>query len=187
MLDLPENESYEMEAVKLKGATPLLEDADGKPLACRNKFGKGNVIVSTIDCLVPKTSFNGADDKVLNNLVYGKKFPFIEYFLKNIVGEVLPLEVKGDIEYGLNKLSDGWLLYLINNKGVTKFTNKEQSLDMTKTAKVEVSLRNIKAAAITELREQKSIPKDDKNNSFSIEIPPGDVRVLKIKNYAREL
>ncbi|MFA6569422.1 MAG: hypothetical protein WCS96_14515 [Victivallales bacterium] len=182
MLDLPENESYEMEAVKLKGAVPLLEDAGGNVLACKNSFGKGNVIISTIDCLVPKTSFNGADDKVLNQLVYGKKFPFVEYFLKNIVGEVLPLEVRGDVEYGLNKLPDGWLLYLINNKGVTKFTNKEQTLDMTKTAKVEVSLRNIKAAAITELREQKTVLKDDKNNSFSIEVPPGNVRVLKIKN-----
>ena len=117
----------------------------------------------------------------MGKMVYGRKFPFVEYFLKNIVSEVLPLEVKGDIEYGLNKLPDGWLLYLINNKGITKFTNKEQTLDMSKTAKVEVSLRNIKASAITELREQKAIVRDDKNNSFTVDVPPGDIRVVKIK------
>jgi hypothetical protein len=175
-------EKYEMERVTLKGATTLLEDASGNVLACKNSFGKGNVIVSMIDCLVPKNNMGNQDENVLGNMVYGKKFPFVEYFLKNIVREVLPLEVKGDIEYGLNKLSDGWLLYLINNKGVTKFTNKEQVLDISKTAKVEVFLRNIKASTVTELREQKIVPKDDKNNSFNIEVPPGAVRVFKIGN-----
>ena len=174
-------DSYEMEVVKLKGATTLLRDAADNVLACKNGFGKGNVIVSTVDCLVPKS---GADDKggyFMDTLVYKKKFPFVEYFLKDIVGEVLPLEVKGDIEYGMNKLDDGWLLYLINNKGVTKFTNKEQALDPSKTAKVEVSLKNIKAAEITELREQKAIVKDGKTNAFTVEVPPGGVKVVKIK------
>ncbi|MFA6569027.1 MAG: hypothetical protein WCS96_12515 [Victivallales bacterium] len=177
--DLPE--SYEMEAVKLKGAVPLLEDAGGNILACKNRFGKGNVIVSTVDCLVPKNSMDDQAGNMLEKMVYGKNFPFVEYFLKNIVSETLPVEVKGDIEYGLNKLSDGWLLYLINNKGVTKFTNKEQTFDMSKTAKVEVSLRSIKASAITELREQKIVPRDDKNNSFTVDVPPGNIRVVKIK------
>jgi len=168
-------EEYEMKAVKLKGATPLLEDARGNVLACQNRYGKGNVIVATVDYLLPKT----------NNVewpggVYGKTFPFVEYFLRSFVKEVLPLEVKGDIEYGLNKLDDAWLLYLINNKGVTKFTNKDQTLDMSKTANVEVFLRNIKAAAITELRGQTSIQKDGKANSFTVAVTPGDVKVFKI-------
>ena len=147
-------------------------------LACKNTFGKGQVIVATVDCLVPRDEQKG---DVLVNRVYGKKFPFVEYFLKNIVSEVLPLEVKGDIEYGLNKLADGWLLYLINNKGVTKFTNKEQVLDLSKTAKIEVFLKDIKAATITELREQKDIRKDVKNNSFTVDVPPGDIRIIKIQ------
>lgn len=176
------SETYETEPIKLKGAVLLLEDSAGNVLACKNKFGKGQVLVSAIDCMIPKTNFNGADEKVLNQLVYGKKFPFVEYFLKNIVSEVLPLEVTGDIEYGLNKLPDGWLLYLINNKGVIKFTNKEQTLDPSKTAKVEVLLRNIKASFITELREQKAIAHDEKNNSFVVDVPPGGIRVIKIKN-----
>jgi hypothetical protein len=102
------------------------------------------------------------------------------------VNEVLPLEVKGDIEYGLNKLSDGWLLYLINNKGVTKFTNKVQVLDVTKTANVEVSLRNIKASEITELREQRTVPKNHKSNSITVAVPPGEIRVVKLKTIQEE-
>ena len=175
------SEGYKMEAVKLRGVTLLLEDAGGNVLACRNSFGRGHVIISTVDFLVPEGNADVKVPYVLDKFVYGKKFPFVEYFLKNIVSEVLPLDVKGDIEYGLNKLADGWLLYLINNKGVTKFTNREQILDMSKTAKVEVSLRDINAATITELREQKEIRKDDKNNSFTVDVPPGDIRVIKIK------
>jgi hypothetical protein len=174
------NESYERETVKLKGAITLLEDAAGKVLACKNKFGKGNVIVSTVDCLVPKNELEYQKGDVLKNMVYGKKFPFIEYFLRQIVNEVLPLEVKGDIQYGMNKLSDGWLLYLINNKGVTKFTNKEQILDFAKTAKVVVSLRNMKVSKLTELRGERELPLDYATNSFTIDVPAGEIRVVKI-------
>ena len=169
-------EEYEVEAIKLKGATPLLEDAGGNVLACMNRYGKGNVIVAAVDYLLPKS--NKAE---WPKGVYGKSFPFVDYFLGNFVKEVLPLEVKGDIQYGLSKLSDGWLLYLINNKGVTKFTNKEQVLDIAKTAKVEVSLKDIRISKITELREQITIPMDDKIKSFTIDVPPGDIRVIKIE------
>ena len=170
------SEEYEMEAINLKRATPLLEDAEGKVLACLNRYGKGNLIVATVDYLLPKTNIVEWKDGV-----YGKTFPFVGYFLENFVKEVLPLEVKGDIQYGLNKLSDGWLLYLINNKGVTKLTNKEQILDNAKTAQVEVSLKDIRISKITELREQRAVSKDDKNNSFTIDVPPGDIRVVKIE------
>lgn len=169
-------DTYEMEAVTLKGATPLLEDAGGNVVACQNRVGKGNVIVATVDYLLPKT-----DRADWPGGVYGKTFPFIEYFLGNFVRETLPLEVKGDVEYGLSKITGGWLLYLINNQGVTKFTNKEQVLDISKTAKVDVSLKGIKLAKVTELREQRAIPKDDKNNSFTMHVPSGNIRVVKIE------
>ncbi|MFA5330280.1 MAG: hypothetical protein WC384_20980 [Prolixibacteraceae bacterium] len=174
-------ENYQCEAVVLKGAVPLLMDADGNLLACRKSYGKGNVILSTVDCLVPVNNMESQEGNVLSSMVYGKKFPFIEYFLQSIVSEVLPLEVKGDIEYGLNKISDGWLLYLINNNGVTKFTNKEQSFDMAKTAKVEVSLREIKTLKITELIGMTAVSKSLTSNSFTVDVPPGRVKIIKIE------
>lgn len=172
---------YEYEPVKLKGATPLLEDSSGNVLACKNSFGRGHVIVSTVDFMVPRNNMEYQGWDVLSKMVYGQKFPLVEYFLAGIVEEVLPLEVKGDIEYGLNKLDDGWLLYLINNQGVTKFTNKEQILDLSKTAQVEVFLRCIKATTVTELREQKAIECGDQNHVFTVDVPPGAIRVIKIK------
>jgi hypothetical protein len=98
-----------------------------------------------------------------------------------IAREVMPFEVNGDIEYGLSKVDDGWWLYLINNQGVIKFTNKEQSIDMSKTAKVRVLLKNIKTNEVVELREEKPVPVDKERNSFEIKVNPGDIRILKIK------
>ncbi|OGV82986.1 MAG: hypothetical protein A3K19_32610 [Lentisphaerae bacterium RIFOXYB12_FULL_65_16] len=180
-------ESYRTEAVSLRGAVALLEDAAGNVLACKHSYGKGNVVVSTVDCLVPDCDANGKEGDPLGRLVYGKRFPFVEYFLKASVSEVLPVEVRGDVEFGLNRLSDGWLLYLINNRGVTKFTNREQVLDSSKTAKVEVCLRDIRVSKITELREQRTVPVDGKNHAFTIDVPPGDVRIVKIEEKGHEL
>ena len=183
---LPENERfqvvgrYEAMPMMLDGAIPLLTDANGEILASLNHFKKGNVIISSVDWLVPKSSDGDTRGNCLKNIVYNKKFPFIEYFLKKFVDETLPMRIQGDIEYGVNKLSDGWLLYLINNKGVTKFTNKPQKLDITKTSTVNVALGEIKAGSIVELRARTALHLDEKSNSFSIDIPPGEVRIVKI-------
>ena len=165
------SEEYELEKINLKGAKPVLVDSGKNALACVNNYGKGRVIVTTVDYLVPKKDF-----------VHGKDYPLPAYFLRQIVKDVLPLEVKGDIEYGLNKLDDGWLLYLINNKGVTKFVDKIQSVDPSKTAKVEVNLKDLKVTAVTELRSEKTVPHDEKSNSFKIEVPPGEIRIVKIQH-----
>gem|GEM_PF-1482063 len=179
ILTLPEE--YEMEVVKLEGATSLLADADGNVLACTNQFGKGNVILSTVRWMVPKDDLASKRGDCLTKMVYGRRFPLIEFFLKEFVSETLPMEVRGDIQYGMNRLADGWLVYLINNKGVTKFTNKAQSLDVSKTAKVQVSLRKIRAETITELRRQEAIQVEHGSNSFTIEVPPGGIRVVRIE------
>jgi len=177
--DLPDE--YECAVVTMNSATPLLKDSQGNVLACKNTFGAGNVIISTVNWMVPKDDTVGKSGDYLIKLVYEKRFPFIEYFLSQFTQETLPVEIKGDIQYGMNKLDDGWIVYLINNKGVTKFVNKAQSLDMSKTARVEVFLRDITAATITELRGQKILQKEHRSNAFTIEVPPGDIRIIKIE------
>jgi hypothetical protein len=178
---IPLADDYEAEKINLKGAKNVLVDSAQNTLACVNNYGKGRVIVASVDYLLPKNDLSKQGD-VLGSFVFGKEFPLPAYFLKQIVKEVLPLEVKGDIQYGMNKVDDGWLLYLINNKGITKFVDKIQSVDPAKTAKVEVSLKDMKSSGVTELREQKTLALEEKRNSFAVEVPPGEVRVVKIKD-----
>ena len=174
-------DEYECDVVTMGGAEPLLEDSRGNVLACNNGFGMGNVIISTVNWMVPKDDSSGKGGDCLVRMVYGKTFPFVEYFLKQFVSETLPIGVEGDVQYGMNRLSDGWIVYLINNKGVTKFTNKAQRLDISKTAEVEIFLRNIKAETITELRGKNAVQTIRGSNSFTIKVPPGDIRIVRIE------
>ena len=78
------------------------------------------------------------------------------------------------------KVPDGWWVYLINNKGVTKFTTTPETLDFAETAKVTVALRELKAAGVRELREGAPVVFDRDKNAFTLEVGPGDIRIVKI-------
>lgn len=175
-------DKYEFEKVRLNGAKAVLLDSIKNVLACVNNYGKGKVIITTLDNLVPVDNMEEqAYWTYLPYYVLNRKFPFQEYFLNNIVKEVLPLEIKGDIEYGLNKVDDGWLLYLINNKGITKFVDTKAVVDSSKTATVKVYLKDLKVSKLTELLSGKTVKHNKTTNSFDVNVPPGDIKIIKIK------
>jgi len=173
-ITLSDNYEYKYEQIEINGAKPILVDSKNNVLACVNRYGKGNLILTTVDYLIPKTTNIGFVCREEEN-------PFISFLLRQFTEEALPLEVKGDIEYGLNKLKDGWLIYLINNKGIYKLPRKPQRLNPEETAKVEIVLKDIKSKEITELREDKKLSLNKERNSFFIEVGPGDIKVVKIK------
>lgn len=50
----------------------------------------------------------------------------------------MPVSVMGDVQWGVNRTRTGWLLYLINNRGVVKFVDTPEEIDVKKTARVTV-------------------------------------------------
>ena len=80
-----------------------------------------------------------------------RQFKFIRALLSKVVDEVLPIKVTGEIQYGINRTQDGWLVYLFNNEGVTKFTDTPETFDPKKTVKVTVQLKAIKAGKAHDL------------------------------------
>lgn len=169
------SDKYKYEKVNLAGARPLLIDNKKNIIATIKNYGKGKVIVTTPDYLVPPLEKNS-----VASVWKGKKFAFAEYFLKKIVKETLPLTIEGDIEYGLNKLKDGYWLYLINNKGVSKFVDVAQKIDKKQRAKVKVNLTGLKKSTLLDFQTGRKIAVE--NNSFEIFVEPGDVKVIRIKN-----
>ena len=81
--------------------------------------------------------------------------------LLKIQDETMPVKVQGDIQWGVNKTSNGWLVYLINNKGVIKFCDEPEEFDMSKTAHVIVTVKGT-----GERREVDIAPGDFKLCSF---------------------
>ena len=84
--------------------------------------------------------------------------------------------VKGDIQYGLNKTQNGWLVYLFNNKGITKFADKPATFDQSKTANVTINLTGIKAKTVRELDSTQK--QALKNNSVTVSVAPGAWKFL---------
>lgn len=165
-------EPYDYEPIELRGAEPIWTDGKGGVLACVNRFGQGRVGLTTVDCLVPRQPANlvGANARM----------PLVEMLMRQIVSEALPIAVHGDIQYGLNKVPDGWWVYLINNKGVTKFTTTPEALDAAETATVTVDLRRLRATGLRELRADRPLALDGDKNAFTLQVGPGDIRIVKI-------
>lgn len=174
-------EPYDCEPLELHGAQSLWTDAQGGVLASVNRCGRGQVVLTAVDYMLPRAvATKGGAQKAWSELLKGKKMPLVENLMQQIVKEALPVEVRGDIEYGLNKTADGWWIYLINNKGVTKFTQTPETLDPTATARVVVDMRALPVTGLRELRTDQPLALEPAKNAFSIDVGPGDIRVVKM-------
>ena len=157
-----------------RGAKVLQNSKENAPLLTIHPYGKGNIVVSGIESWVPSMTATSISHTRRGML----KFPFIQELLSILTKETLPLEVKGDIQYGVNRTNDGWIVYLINNKGVTKMADTPEKTDSAAAAKVTVNWNDLAIANAVELRCGKTSAINGK--SVEITVQPGDVSVLKL-------
>ncbi|MBQ9336626.1 MAG: hypothetical protein IJS14_04945 [Lentisphaeria bacterium] len=176
---------YVLDKLELAGAKALLTLKDGTPVFNAFDRGKGRVIVASPRWLVPDFEDGSkAANEALADTVSGKrKFEYTRVLLEKITAEVLPIEVKGEIQYGLNKTQDGWLIYLFNNEGITKFTDTPESFDPKKTASVTVRLKDFSAEKADDLCSGESFAVRD--GTFTLEVQPGKYRILTLKTAAK--
>ena len=170
---LPECDEYTIEAVNLEGAVAVEASADGHSVMTVNKCGKGNVVVSMIDGWVPRLTPQ-SESQTRRGLI---TFPFIQSLLKKLTAETTPFRVDGEVQYGINKTSSGYIVYLINNRGVTKMADTPEVVDETALAPVNISWRGFTVDRVTEMRSGKEIQMRD--GSIAVTVPPGDVIALR--------
>lgn len=174
--------NYRFGKIETCGASVIATDEKNFPVFTQYRYGKGNVIVGTPHDLIP--SFDETDpvagDIVLGETKSGaRKFVFIEYLLDQLVKEVLPVTVEGDVQYGLNKTESGWWLYLFNNKGIIKFTNTPEAFDFSKQATVTVNLKKLNPQNVKNLLSEETIPL--KNGVFHVSLDPGKFAIYEIR------
>ena len=159
-------------------ARPFLKDEIGGTAAFQRKLGKGSIITVACWKMLPAAADNARKAPDLINIVSGKQtFELIRYFLSRVHDESMPLKVEGDIQYGVNKTSNGWLLWLINNKGVKKFAFEPQELDPKATAVVRVGLKKMAGAKVKDAVSGKPVPA---GADFTVKVSPGAVRLISI-------
>jgi hypothetical protein len=178
-------EDYSLMVPKSVSAKPFLKDVNGSVLAFRREIGKGAVITVTAPRMLPVEWANAGrteyKDRIAGIISGAKSFSLIEFLLEKVQCETMPVSVDGNIQWGINKTNDGWLLWLMNADGVTKFSGERQQIDISKTSTVHVQMKD--ASAEMNVSDAKTgIAVKSCGGAFSVNVLPGEWRIFKLSN-----
>ena len=155
---------FRYEKIELKGATALMVAPNGDPLVTVNKIGKGSVVFAALPDLL------GEDERVT---------PFAAHMLAHVFAAATPLTVRGDVEYLVNRSSNGWLVTLLNNNGVYKTQQGMAQVDRTAYVDVSISLRGEKLQRANEWLT--NIPLKVTTDYTNLRLAPGGVAIVELK------
>lgn len=123
-------------------AVPHRRDAAGNVVVWKQDVGRGRLVTVACDRMLPDAyaTCRPGDYKrrLLEAAAPGFRFAIIHDLLEAVQREVSPVRVEGDVQWGVNRTRKGWLVWLFNNKGVTKFIGEPEILDESQTATVSV-------------------------------------------------
>jgi len=165
---------YPVERGELVGAKALAWAAPNVPLMTRHQVGDGAVILT----LVPRMM--GLDERA---------HPALPFLMNALSADLLPVEVRtssggrlqGEIMWQVNRTKNGWLVTLVNNRGVDKTQSGVARVDRRAVADVVVTTRLPVESAkeLTGPRELKAT-KTGERTVIPLRIHPGDVQVISI-------
>lgn len=90
----------------------------------------------------------------------------------------VPIEVKGDVEYTLNRTATGWIVGLIENKGRWKEPKGPVLTNAAISPTITIHPRAGRITAARERVEEKDVAVAD--NRVAVRVPPGDVRIVEL-------
>jgi hypothetical protein len=165
---------FEVATIERKGADVLAWAGKKVPLITRHAVGKGAVIVT----LAPRML--GQDERA---------HPAWPWLMNGLTDRLIPIEVvasagarlRGELMYQVNRTKDGYLVLLVNNRGVDKTQNGVARVDRRKFVDAIIRTR----LKIKSVREQTG-PKELKAVSgkewteVRIRVHPGDVQVVSL-------
>jgi len=148
----------------LQGGKPLATSADGKPICAAYDRGKGRLVFVS----VPYTL--GIDRQPI---------PVLARLIAHGTRGLLPLEVRGDVEWSLNKTRSGWMLTLLNSAGQIKPQQGIFPTDFRENRVVTIACK----VPVKEVRDRlcESDRFEIKDGVITCVVPAGAVRVLEIK------
>ena len=165
-------------------AKPFLRDGDGNILAFCNEIGRGRVVTVTVPRMLPSEWQDAGRDKYKDRLVGiisgEKQFSLIRFLLERAQAETMPIAVDGNIQWGVNKTKDGWLVWLMNADGVEKFRGERQRIDLSRTSVVNVRMtRGTSAVKVSDARTGLGVPMA--GGAFQANVMPGEWRIFKLE------
>jgi hypothetical protein len=165
---------FAVQSVERKGAEVLAWAGEKTPLITRHAVGKGAVIVT----LAPRML--GQDERA---------HPALPWLMNGLTDRLLPVEVvrfdgsplRGELMYQVNRTSDGYVVLLVNNRGVDKTPNGVARVDRRKFVDAVIRTRlNVKSAREQTGDEEVKAVQGKEGTEVRIRVHPGDVQVVKL-------
>jgi hypothetical protein len=154
---------FRYEKVELKGARTLIAAPNGDPLVTVNKIGKGSVVFAALPDLL------GVDERIT---------PFAAHMLAHVFADAAPVKVSGDVEYLINRTANGWIVTLLNNKGVYKTQQGMATVDRSAYVTVNVTLEGQQIRAATDWISNTSAKIS--GSTVSVHVPPGGLAIVEV-------
>lgn len=103
----------------------LITTEDGDPLVTIKETGRGRLVFCALPDLL------GEDERIT---------PFAAHMLAHLFANASPVRVEGDVEYLVNRNSTGWVVTVINNRGVYKPQQGLAAVDRREAVNVRLSV-----------------------------------------------
>ena len=150
------------------GAQVLIRTRAGDPLVTVNKVGRGRVVFVALADLL------GEDERLT---------PFAAHLLAHLCADATPVRVRGEVEYLVNRNERGWVVTLINNRGVWKPQQGMAQVDRAATAGVTLTLKGKGIGQADEWTEDKrlEVSREGGESAVKLTLAPGGVAVVELQ------
>lgn len=101
--------------------------------------GRIEIVDSFLNPVVTDGKGDIYKDKITGMFKGTIKNPVIENLYRRLQDEYMPVKVEGSIQFGVNLAKNGWLVWLINNDGVKKWSHLPEEYDLSKTSTVKIT------------------------------------------------
>jgi hypothetical protein len=166
---------YRYERVEPRGAEVLMKTPSGDALVTVNRVGRGRVVFVAVPDLL------GLDERLV---------PAAAHTLAHLLSDATPVHVRGgEVEYLVNRNARGWVVTLINNRGVYKPQQGLAQVNRSEWASVTLSLPGSHIKSAEEWTENAGLgingdmPYTNSGGepvSVTVSVPPGGVRIVEL-------
>jgi hypothetical protein len=157
---------YERTAAR-KGTQVLIETQTGDPLVTINKVGRGKLVFVALPDLL------GEDERLT---------PFVAHLLAHLSADATPVRVRGEVEYLINRTTVGWVITLINSRGVLKPQQGLAQVDRSASVEVSLSLTGKKIGQAREWTDDRplAVSNEGGQTSVKLNIAPGSIGIVEL-------